>query len=184
MSADQEKHDGGRLQHDAEHERPHRRNSVLFYLVILFAAAFLLLLLSYFSQQRANEAAMDNLEATSSSAVETLDQILQERDSLKTQVAGLEEQLAQAQQELAGLKTLTDNLTVYQEQLTRAMDLFWQIDEAYVRGRYALCRELIAQMEDVSAGSALKEYLPAESTTDNDRFSPAQRYQEICDILN
>ena len=38
-------------------------------------------------------------------------------------------------------------------------------------------------MEDVSAGSALKEYLPTESTTDNDRFSPADRYQEIYDAL-
>ena len=76
-----------------------------------------------------------------------------------------------------------DDLTVREEKLIQAMDLFWQIDEAYVRGRYSLCRELIGRMEDLSAGSALKEYLPTESTTDNDRFSPADRYQEIYDAV-
>lgn len=183
MSTEQEKHDRGKLQHAAEHERPRKKNPVLFYLVILFAAAFLLLLMSYFSQQRSNQAALNDLEATSSSAIETLDQILQERDSLKEQVSDLEQQLEEAQTQLEGLETLTENLTVMNEQLTRAMDLFWQIDEAYVRGSYSLCRELIAQMEDVSQGSALKESLPRESTTDNDRFSPADRYQEIYDAV-
>ena len=57
----------------------------------------------------------------------------------------------------------------------RALDLFWQIDEAYVRGRYSLCRQLIAGLQE----QELAEYLPKESTTDNDRFSPADRYQEI-----
>ena len=183
MSTEQEKHDRGRLQHDAEHERPRKRNSVLFYLVILFAAAFLLLLMSYFSQQRANQTALDDLEATSHSAIETLDQILQEREALKDQVADLEQQLEEAQTELEGLETLANNLTVMQDRLTRAMDLFWQINEAYVKGRYTQCRELIAQMEDVSQGSALKESLPRESTTNNDRFSPADRYQEIYDAV-
>lgn len=65
------------------------------------------------------------------------------------------------------------------EKQTRAMDLFWQVDEAYVRGRYVLCRQLIQSLEDLSDGAPLKSYLPTESTTDNDRFSPAERYQEI-----
>ena len=183
MSTEQEKHDRGKLQHAAEHERPRKKNPVLFYLVILFAAAFLLLLMSYFAQQRANQTELDNLEASSSSAIETLDQILQERDSLKEQVSGLETQLAEAQSRADDLEKLNENLTATQEQLTRAMDLFWQIDEAYVRGSYSLCRELIAQMEDTSSGSALKESLPRESTTDNNRFSPADRYQEIYDAV-
>ena len=44
MSTDSDKQERSRLQHEAEHERPHKRSSVLLYLVILFAAAFLLLL--------------------------------------------------------------------------------------------------------------------------------------------
>ena len=65
------------------------------------------------------------------------------------------------------------------EQTRQAMDWFWQIDEAYVLGRYSLCRELIQSLED----SGLSERLPQESTTDNGRFSPALRYQEIREAL-
>ena len=43
-------------------EAPTNAISVLLYLAILFAAAFLLLLMSYFMQQRANQAALDNLQ--------------------------------------------------------------------------------------------------------------------------
>ncbi len=55
------------------------------------------------------------------------------------------------------------------------MDWFWQIDEAYVLGRYSLCRELIQEIQD----AGLVDYLPKESITDNGRFSPSGRYQEI-----
>ena len=89
MSAERDPHQGGALQHDAEHERPHKKNSVLFYLMILFAAAFLLLLLSYFMQQRVNQEALDDLEQTSNSAVESLENLIAERDALKLQVSAL-----------------------------------------------------------------------------------------------
>jgi hypothetical protein len=40
-------------------------------------------------------------------------------------------------------------------------------------------------MEDTSNGQTpLKDYLSHESYTDNDRFSPADRYQEIYDKLS
>ena len=154
------------LQHDAEHERPPRnkQQSVLIYLVI-------------------RDATIEGLRGQSVSAMQSVEDIQEENETLKQQVADLEEQLEEAQRELDGLQTLTENLTVMQEQLTKAMDLFWQIDEAYVRGRYSLCRTLIAQMEDTTQGSALKESLPRESTTDTDRFSPADRYQEIYDAV-
>ena len=170
------------LQHDAEHEKPKKQQSVLIYLVILFAAALLLMALSYFMQRRSSDATIEDLRE-SVTAMQSIEDIQEENETLKQQLADLEARLEQAQKEMDGLQTLTDNLTVMQEQLTKAMDLFWQIDEAYVRGRYTLCRELIGRMEDVSAGSALKEYLPRESTTDNDRFSPADRYQEIYDAV-
>lgn len=168
------------LQHDAEHEKPPRnkQQSVLIYLVILFAAAFLLMALSYFMQRRTSAATIEGLRE-SVSAMQSVGDIQSQNEALRQQVADLEEQLEEAQRELDGLQTLTDNLTVREERLIRAMDLFWQIDEAYVRGRYALCRELIALIEDTTQGSALKEELPKESTTDTDRFSPADRYQEI-----
>ena len=173
------------LQHDAELERPPRKKqqSVLIYLVILFAAAFLLMALSYFMQRRTSDATIEGLRGQSVSAMQSVEDIQEENETLKQQVADLEEQLEEAQRELDGMQDTLDNLTVREEKLIQAMDLFWQIDEAYVRGRYTLCRTLIAQMEDATQGSALKEYLPTETTTDTDRFSPADRYQEIYDAV-
>ena len=52
--------------------------------------------------------------------------------------------------------------------------LIWQIDEAYVKGKWSLCRKLIQTMPE-----GLADYLPQESVTDNGRFSPADRYAEI-----
>ena len=46
-------------------------------------------------------------------------------------------------------------------------------------GRYSLCRELIQEIQD----AGLVDYLPKESITDNGRFSPSGRYQEIYDAL-
>ena len=173
------------LQHDAEHERPPRnkQQSVLIYLVILFAAAFLLMALSYFMQRRTSDATIEGLRGQSVCAMQSVEDIQEENETLKQQVADLEEQLEEAQRELDGMQDTLDTLTVREEKLIQAMDLFWQIDEAYVRGRYSLCRTLIAQMEDTTQGSALKEYLPTETTTDTERFSPADRYQEIYDAV-
>ena len=169
------------LQHAAEHERPPRnkQQSVLIYLVILFAAACLLMALSYFMQRRTSDATIEGLRGQSVSAMQSVEDIQEENETLKPQVADLEEQLEEAQRELDGLQTLTENLPVMQEQLTKAMDLFWQIDEAYVLGRYSLCRELIQEIQD----AGLVDYLPKESITDNGRFSPSGRYQEIYEAL-
>ena len=168
------------LQHDAEHEKPKKQQSVLVYLVILFAAAFLLMALSYLMQRRSSDATIEDLRE-SVTAMQSVGDIQTQNETLRQQVADLEAQLEESQRELDGMRDILNTMTVREEKLTQAMDLFWQIDEAYVRGRWTLCRELIERMEDVSAGSALKEYLPKESTTDNERFSPADRYQEIYD---
>ena len=61
------------LQHEAEHARPHKKVSVMGYLAILFAAAFVLLLMSFLMQQRANQAALDDLQQTSDSTVQSLE---------------------------------------------------------------------------------------------------------------
>ena len=61
----------------------------------------------------------------------------------------------------------------------QSMDWFWQIDEAYVRGRYALCRSLIKSLDE----AGLAETLPRVSITENDRFSPYDRLRVIRDIV-
>ena len=96
-------------------------------------------------------------------------------DELIAQVDQLEDQLEALDRENQTQQRELDQ----QEKSVQAMDWFWQIDEAYVLGRYTLCRELIQELETAGLVSAL----PQESITDNGRFSPADRYQEIYDAL-
>ena len=151
-----------------------RRQSVVQYIAVLFAAAFLLLGMSYVMEKRQNAQEVDDLQKQSKSAMQSVETLIQENGDLKQQVEELTRQLEQ---------TESDHLQSQQE-LTRAqadaantaaaLDWFWQIDEAYVRNKWSLCRSL---MQDMPEG--LADYLPQESVTDNGRFSPADRYAEI-----
>ena len=116
------------------------------------------------------------------SAVQSLQNLYDENAALKEQLirmeeetAGLSDQLIAKEAELA-----VKNQTVEQQKnALLAMDWFWQIDEAYVRGRYTVCKQLIDQMTELG----LESYLPLESTTNTDRFSPAHRLEEIREKL-
>ena len=169
------------MQHDAEHEKPAKRNPVLFYLMILFAAAFVLLLMSFLMQRRANQEAIDNLQQTSNSATQSLENTIRRNEELTKQVEDLQTAATEHQQTIRAQEQELEDLEAENEALTnstQALDWFWQINEAYVRGRYSLARELIEEM-----GTELPQYLPKESATDNDRFSPYDRYQEIYEAL-
>lgn len=165
-------------------QQSRRQRSVFQYVAILFAAALVLLFYTYMMEQRQfeqlqreNQENIDDLRQ-SVSAVQTLQGMTEENKLLKEQnqelearLQALEERLDTAEQDREALQTRLQSagLTV------QAMDWFWQIDEAYVRGRYAQCRELIQDLEDAQ----LADWLPTESITDNGRFSPADRYLEI-----
>ena len=161
--------------------REKRQRSVVHYIAILFAAAFLLMLMTYLMDRRENTAAMDNLNQSLSGLQESLsDQsslqdIYDDNMALIQQVQELEDQVADLTQANEDQAAQLEN----QEKAAQAMDWFWQIDEAYVLGRYSLCRSLIGQLEE----AGLTQYLPQESITDNGRFSPAGRYQEIYEAL-
>lgn len=162
-----------------------QRNSVFQYIAILFAAAFLLLLFTFVMERRQhellleeNEEQINNLQQ-SVTAVQSLQSLYDENAALKEQVDELEARLDEAERELDVLPDTISHLETSLEQTSAAMDWFWQIDEAYVRGRYALCRDLIERLEAAN----LVEWLPKESITDTDRFSPYDRYQEIYDAL-
>lgn len=168
------------LQRQADRAKPGSKRSVLMYLVILFAAAFILLLLSYFMQQRSNEETIDGLKQ-SVSAIQSAQEAYEENAALKEQLEELEDQVQAQQSKLNQLELQAQSLQQQAESLeqtAQAMDWFWQINEAYVRGRYTLARQLIEQM-----GSELPQYLPMQSMTNNERFSPYDRYQEIYDAL-
>ena len=162
--------------------REKRQRSVVHYIAILFAAAFVLMLLTYVMDQRQNEAVVDSLNQSLSDLQESLSDrsslqdIYENNMALIQEVDLLEEQIQQLTQD----KQALTNQAEEQEKTVQAMDWFWQIDEAYVLGRYTLCRSLIQELE--TAG--LTSYLPQESITDNGRFSPADRYQEIVDALS
>ena len=160
--------------------REKRQRSVVHYIAILFAAAFLLMMMAYLMDQRQNEA-MNDLNQSLSGLQESLsDQsslqdIYEDNMQLIQQVGQLEEQVKQLEENNQELSSQLSD----QEKASQAMDWFWQIDEAYVLGRYSLCRSLIQELED----AGLVDYLPKESVTDNGRFSPSGRYQEIYEAL-
>ena len=158
-----------------------RRYSVLVYLVILFAVAFLLLLWAYFQQQRANTESTDALKQ-SASAVQSIQNLIDENAALREENQALKEQMETmetAAEEARKAISAAQAHAEGQEASIMAMDYFWQIDEAYVRQRYNLCRQLIQELKDVG----LEEALPGSKATDNDRYSPLERYNEIYNAL-
>ena len=161
-----------------------RKQSAMRYITILFAAAFVLMLFTYLMERRQTEALLqENQEQIadlqqSVSAVQSLKSLYSENDALKEQLAVLEEKNTRLETEK---NTLSGHITNLELNLAntrkglQAMDWFWQIDEAFARGRYDLCRGLIESLD----AAELVDYLPTESITDNGRFSPSDRLAEI-----
>ena len=168
-----------------QYPRPRRRagraSPVTGYLAILFAAAFLLLLWAYFQQQRSNAEATDALKQ-SVSAVQSIQDLIADNDALRLENEAMKEQLETLKDDNKALKDqlfAEADARARQEATVAAMDWFWQIDEAYVRGRYALCRQLIEELRQ----SGYEDFLPDTKFTDNSRYSPKARYEEICGAL-
>ena len=168
--------------------RQRRQQSALRYITILFAAAFVLMLFTFLMERRQTEALMqenqEQIESLqqSASAVQSLKNLYAENEALKEQVAELEEKNSRLETEkntLSGHVTNVELNLANAKKGLQAMDWFWQIDEAYAKGRYALCRSLIKSLDEAE----LTAYLPTESITDNGRFSPADRLAEIREIL-
>ena len=177
-----------------EHSHKHRQKSVFQYITILFAAAFVLLLYTFMMERRQNDILqqqsndkLNQLQQQSISAVQSLDNLYKENGELKQSVDYLQEQVAQLEQEKLKLDqdlAAAQDTNQWQQRSAEAMDWFWQVDEAYVRGKYALCRTLMRHLEDTGDGDPLKNYLPQESATKNGRFSPYHRYEEIYPALH
>ena len=168
-----------------EHSHKHRQKSVFQYITILFAAAFVLLLYTFMMERRQNDILqqqsndkLNQLQQQSVSAVQSLDNLYQENeylkqsmDHLETQISNLEQEKQQLEQDLAASQDTVE----WQQRSAQALDWFWQVDEAYVRGKYTLCRTLMRHLEDTGDGDPLKNYLPQESATKNGRFSQIGR---------
>lgn len=146
------------LQHDAEHERPSKHTpSVVLYLMILFAAAFLLLLMSFLMQNRSNREAMDHLEETSNSAMESLENRLRENEELKAQVAQLEEENDKLTQQV---QQADDQARQEQEELTSVLQALSDLNTLrglYNQGRYSDARDFLAGLDTQADGSYVTE---------------------------
>ena len=157
-----------------------RQSSVFRYIAVLFCAAFVLLLFTFMMERRQYrqlQAENQDNKQQSVSATQTLNGILEENKQLKEQLEEQEKQLEDLQSRFDQLEAdynVAEQANIEQSRTAEALDWFWQINEAYVRGKYSLCRSL---MEDM--GELLVPYLPNYSVTDNDRFSPYDRYMEI-----
>ena len=160
------------------------QNSVMRYLTIMFAAAFVLLFITFAMERRQYEALqaqsqeqIDHLQQ-SITATQSLNDLYEENSQLKDQLNDLTNRLEDAEEALANVQHSYELLQIevqMQESSVVAMDWFWQINEAYVRNRTDLCIELIHSMEQVG----FTRYLPRESATGTDRFSPYDRFVEI-----
>lgn len=154
-----------------------RRNSVFQYIAVLFMAAFVLLLFTFMMERRQSQQQIDDLKQ-SNSAAQTLQGLLDENAALKEQIAETEKQAKDLADQLAAARnerSEVENDLQAEEKAVQAMHWFWQINDASVRGRTALCRQLITSLEEAK----LQDYLPKENITGTDRFSPYDRYMEI-----
>lgn len=162
-----------------------RQRSVFQYITILFAAALVLLLYTFMMERRqfelrqqADQSNISNLQQQSVSAVQTLQGMTEENKQLKDQVSELNEEIKALKGQLAdaaGEQTALKDQLQSEEKVSLAMEWFWQLNDAYVRGRLAKCRELIASMEE----AGLTELLPGSNSANEDYLSPAERYAEI-----
>lgn len=176
-------------QRRADRTKPNCKRSVTSYLLILFAAALVLMLFAYLMQQRSTSEEMLNGIQQSISATKSVQEVYEENGRLKDDIHALNDQITQLQDQIRLMQDKIErqdkeNQGLLQQSTdlqksNQAMDWFWQIDEAYVRSRYNLCKELITRLN----AAGLTEYLPRISITDNGRFSPYDRYLEIYDAL-
>lgn len=154
-----------------------RRNSVFQYIAVLFMAAFVLLLYTFMMERRQSQQQINDLKQ-SNSAAQTLQGLIDENDRLKTEAKKLEEQVEELQRQLAAAEerqAALQNEIQNEEKVTLAMEWFWQLNDAYVRGRLKQCREMIATIEE----SQLEKLLPTENSANENYLSPAERYAEI-----
>ena len=151
------------------------QRSVFQYITVLFAAAFLLLLMTYMMQQRLNRAEINDLQQSSNSTLQTLENIIAERDQLRQEKQELSDQLEEALQEA---ETASSTIEA-QERALQAMDWFWRIQRQFSRGYTGAARELAEQFE----ATGLVGALPDLSYAEPDGPTPKQQYAELYDLL-
>ena len=160
------------IQHQAEHTSTHHM-SVAGYMLVLFVVAFLMLLLAFFQQQRASDDAIEGLEQKSSSALASVQDIMAERDSLKEQIAALEQELADADRDLRHGEEALDSAA----QREAALQHLNQVRALYNQGRYADARALVEAGEAQGMEQLLQEASSSLSEEEKEIYDPYEAYQ-------
>ena len=162
-----------------------KKQSVFIYLAILFAAAFLLLLLAYFMQQRTSEAALGSLRDTVTT-FESLDELLDENQSLRQQLAQAEESLSQAETKQDQLEQENQGLTDARDEISNQLDhvlLLERLEYLCEAGQTEEAQTLLNESGNLSAiYAALDKNL---TSSDGDSVLPtfSARYQAVLDTL-
>lgn len=176
--------DSGSIQHQAEHTRSRRRSPVTGYLAILFAAAFLLLLLAYFQQQRANSETTDALKQ-SASAVESIQNLIDENAQLREKVEELESRVGELEGANEDLETRALGAEFDRDDALKTLAIyqdFFRLDRLYRAQRFSDAAELIRQRETVDW--SFSRYLSDTPTSsDPNETTPLARYRQICNQL-
>lgn len=199
MTKPRDKEETSRLQYETEHTSPAQHHSVFIYLAILAAVAFLLLLMAYFMQQRTNETALNSLQQTSNSAVESLEGLIDERDKLQEQTAALEgqverltaqqaeleRQLAEAEQARQDADAAKQDALDATQRLVDALNKLNRLRALYNDRRYTEAKAMLADQEAVQEWEALLTRI-SESLTDAERevYDPLEAFRDLTDRLS
>ena len=174
------------LQRQADRSKPRGGRSVLFYLFVLFAAALVLLLLAYFMQQRANEAARSDLEQSSHTAEQSVEQLSEENDALREQIANLENESEYWHDQLIQTTDTLEKLGVSYEQTQRFYVFVKALYTAEVLVSQQQYADAAALFENWDAGSyrhldeVIQEYTEENQS---DSIAIEARFQELVSTL-
>ena len=92
-----------------------RKNALLRYIGIMFVVAFVFVLISMFSELRSSEAAISELNASSTSALQKAEQLQDTNRQLETDNAYLSGRIEELEKQLADLEDLQSRLETAEE---------------------------------------------------------------------
>lgn len=148
--------DGGPVE-PAENSEPKGKKPVIVYIMILFIAAFLLMAWSFVSHQRSNTEALGRLQSSVT--------VMQEVQELQDQVIALQKELADSREAADAFEdaneTAQNQASLLEHKLERteeAMEWFWQLDEAYLKSNFEMCKTILEKMEQ-NKESPMSTYL-------------------------
>ena len=132
-----------------------KRNALLRYVAILFAVAFLLVLFSMLMEQRNSNAAMDQLNQSSASALQKAELLQDTNRQLEKDKSYLEGRLEEQEKDLEDLQAQLEESKSEQERLEEQLETQLEAagqEEISIHRAY----ELLLQAQ-AGSGSALKE---------------------------